>query len=99
MQDNAHIRSSFHVEDDNQYGTQLKTVREYLSRHSASRFMIAVFTGIPIQDVCRHVDTLIKLDLLRVVRKDRCEISGMLGEFLSCNPDLWPKDLQLKLFN
>ena len=83
---------------DIHYGTQLKEVQEFLIHNTTSRFMIAVYTGIPIQNVYRYIDTLSKSDLCQVVRKNRCKISGMWVEFLSYNPSRWPPDNQLKLF-
>jgi len=80
------------------YTTQLKKVREYLRQTTASRYMAAIDTGIPIQNICRHVEMLKSTNSIAVVRKDYCRITGELVEYLSTNPDNFPKDLQLCLW-
>jgi DNA-binding transcriptional regulator LsrR (DeoR family) len=78
--------------------SQLRTVNHYLYHHTASRFMLAVNTGIPIQNVCRYIEALRKHNQVAVVRHDRCEVSGERVEFLTTNPAKFPRDGQLKLF-
>jgi hypothetical protein len=79
--------------------TQYKTVYWYLYHNTASRFMVAVCAGIPIQNVCRYVDALRKSNSIAIVRIDKCKISGEMVEFLSTNPDNFPKDNQLHLWD
>jgi hypothetical protein len=86
------------ADKDTKFITQLKRVNEYLKTNAASRFMVAVDTGVPIQNVCRHVDMLFDNNLIAVIRKDRCRISGKIVEFLSTNELLFPKSNQLTLF-
>ena len=83
---------------DNKFLTQLKVVREYLRTNEASRFMVAVNTGITIQNVCRHVKTLFDNNSIVVIRKDKCKISGKQAEFLTTDPAKFPKTGQLDLF-
>ena len=79
--------------------TQYKTVKLYLYYNIASRYMVAIFTGIPIQNVCRYVDMLRKTNSIAIVRIDKCQISGEMVEFLSTNPDNFPNDNQLRLWD
>lgn len=83
---------------DNQYASQLQVVREYFKVKTASRYMVAIETQVPIQNVCRYVDMLKSNNSIALVRKDYCRISGELVEFLSTNPELFPKDSQLKIW-
>lgn len=83
---------------DNHFTSQFLAVRDYLTRNTASRYMAAIDTGIPIQNVCRYVDMLRKNDSVAILRIDKCRITGKFVEFLSCNEDLFPKSRQLKLF-
>jgi len=83
---------------DNKYITQLKVVKEYLRTNEASRFMVAINTGIPIQNVCRHVETLFNNNSIVVIRKDKCRISGKQAEFLTTDQAKFTKTNQLDLF-
>ncbi|MFW5886368.1 MAG: hypothetical protein ACOCUL_01300 [Bacteroidota bacterium] len=83
---------------DNHFASQLRITRDYFTAKTASRYMAAIETGIPIQNVCRYVDMLRKQDAIAILRIDKCAISGEYVEFLSCNADLFPKSKQLKLF-
>jgi hypothetical protein len=60
--------------------------------------MAAVDTGVPIQNVCRYVDMLKDCNSIAVVNKGYCRISGELVEYLSTNPELFPKNVQLNLW-
>jgi hypothetical protein len=83
---------------DNKYIAQLKVVFEYLQQNTASRFMVAVATGIPLQNVCRHVDKLFKSNLIAVIRKDQCKISGRFVGFLTTDKTKFPVSRQLNMF-
>ena len=83
---------------DKNFQSQLEVVKFYLKDHDSSRYMIAVSTQIPIQNVCRHVDNLFKSDLVAIVRKGKCNISGEWVEFLTTDPDKFPISNQLSLF-
>lgn len=83
---------------DNHNITQLIQIRNYFFENNASRFMAAIDTGIPIQNVCRYVEMLFKTDSIAIIKKDKCRVSGEHVEFLSCNSELFPKSNQLTLF-
>ncbi|MEI8202424.1 MAG: hypothetical protein WCH34_05395 [Bacteroidota bacterium] len=82
----------------NKFATQLKIVREFLCTNDASRFMVAVNTGIPIQNVCRHVENLFKSNSIQVIRYDKCLISGQWVEFLTTDRTKFSITNQLSLF-
>ncbi len=73
------------------YPSQLQITQKYFEDHTVSRFMAAVATGIPIQNICRYVDSLFKSDDIAIIRKDHCRITGEIVEYLSCNKSLFPK--------
>jgi hypothetical protein len=83
---------------DSKYIAQLKVVSDYLKENTASRFMVSVDTGIPLQNVCRHVDKLFKSNSIAVIGKDICRVSGRFVTFLTTNKELFPKSEQLNLF-
>lgn len=83
---------------DSKFNTQFLTIREYFKIKTASRFMAAIETDIPIQNICRYVGMLNKSNSIAVVKKDKCRISGEIVEFLTTDPALFPKSNQLKLF-
>lgn len=80
------------------FASQLQTVKQYLFKQTASRYMVAIDTHIPIQNVCRYVDMLKAGNSIAVVRKGYCRISGELVEFLSTDPEKFPNDSQLTLW-
>ncbi len=55
------------------YRTQFKTVFKFLYDQTASRYMVAIYTGVPIQNVCRYVDLLRKRNTIAIVRIDKCK--------------------------
>jgi hypothetical protein len=75
-----------------------KVVYNYLRHHSASRFMVAVATRIPIQTVCWLVGDLLQSNRVAVEKKGRCRISGWKVQFLTTDPAKFPKSNQLNLF-
>ena len=77
-----------------------KKVKQYLHTHTATRFEIAIHTGIGIQYVCRHIAELKKHNEVAVIKKGRCSISNYPDvEKLSSDPAKFPKPSQLNLFD
>jgi hypothetical protein len=52
---------------------------------------------IPLQNVCRYVSMMKDYNSVAVVKKDKCKISGLMVEFISTNPSLFPVDYQMKM--
>ena len=94
----TNFNPSFSNDEGTKYLNQLKRVNEFLSKNSASRYMVSVYTGIPIQSVCRRVVELFDSESIAIVRKDKCKISGHWVEFLTTDPDKFPEDYQLNIF-
>ena len=82
---------------DAKYDSQLQKVYHYWKSTIASRYMIAIATDIPIQNICRHVEILKTTGQIAIVSKDYCAITGELVEFLSTDENNFPPDNQLKL--
>jgi len=101
MINNCTPENSLHADNckDTKYLTQYHIVRQFLYQNIASRYMVAIYTGVPIQNVCRYVDMLRKRNTISIVRIDKCQISGEMVEFLSTNPDNFPKENQLFLWD
>jgi len=81
-----------------EFQAQIKRFTAYLREYTTSRYNASIDTGIPLQNVCRYVSMLQKQNSIAVVRLDRCPISGETVEFLTTNPELFPKECQLKLW-
>lgn len=61
--------------------------------------MCEVETGIDRANICRRVGELKELKRIAVVKLDTCKISGFSRvQYLTTNPDLFPEDNQLRLF-
>jgi len=71
-----------------------KKLRAYLRKHSVSRWMAARAVRMPLQSVCWEIRELRLMDAVAVVRKGRCAISGRIVEFLTTDPDKFPKSNQ-----
>jgi len=76
---------------------QARRLRDYLRRHTVSRWMAAVAVGMPLQSVCWQVGQLRKANAVAVVKKARCAISGEWVEYITTDPDKFPKSSQLQL--
>lgn len=81
------------------FNNQLTDVYNALKIKPMTMKEIDVFTGIMRENICRHVDTLLKPGRIAIVRKRKCKITGhpFVNEY-TANPDLFPKSNQLKLF-
>jgi len=84
---------------DKYFPNQLKRTELYFKEFTATRYMASVDTGISIQNICRYVDELRESNKIAVVRIDYCQISRFKAEYLTTNPELFPSDNQLKLWN
>lgn len=78
---------------------QYRKVSNAFSQEPKSRLMAAMETDIFIQNVCRYVDMLIDLNQIAIARMDYCKITNQLVEYLTTNPDLFPPNNQLELFD
>lgn len=97
---NKHDNTAFNSEQDKgrKRQAQLKALSAYLRRHTVSRWMAAKALGIPLQNVCWAVGEFRKSDAVAVVKKGKCAISGEWVEYITTDPDKFPKSNQQKLF-
>lgn len=93
---NVEFKNEKMMNKDSKFIAQMKRVELYFQEFTASRWMASIETGVPLQNVCRYVEMLSKENKIAVIRFDKCRISGEIVQFLSCNPELFPKELQLK---
>jgi hypothetical protein len=73
-------------------------LRAYLQKHTVSRWMAARAVRMPLQSVCWAIGQLRLMNAVAVVNKGRCTISGRVVEFITTDPDKFPKSKQLNLF-
>lgn len=85
--------------NNGRFAPQLTIIHDYFLNEPASRYMAAIATKVPIQNVCRYVEMLKAANSIAVVRKGYCRISGEPVEFLSTDPEKFPKDSQLNLWD
>lgn len=83
---------------DNHFINQLTIIDAYFKENVATRYMAEIDTGICRPNICRYVDMLRDQNLIAVVKKDLCKISKYKAEYLTTNPELFPKDNQLKIW-
>ena len=78
---------------------QYDIVKSAFYHDPKSRFMVAVETDVPIQNVCRYVDMYRDLNQIAIARMDYCKITNQLVEFLTTDAELFPPNNQLELFS
>jgi len=91
-------QTSLKPHNKDKHFNQLKMIDRYLKQNTATRYMAAVNTNVPIQNVCRYVDMLRERNQIAVIKKDLCQISGFTAEYLTTNPELFPADNQYKIW-
>ena len=78
--------------------TQLKTIFNYLQKHTATASMVTDATGIPQKCICRYKRDLEKQGRLAEVKKSVCKHTGHKAWYLTTNPGQFPQSNQLKMF-
>lgn len=91
------IEALEHLKDSKKRQAQARKLYAYLRQHTVGRWMAAEAVGMPLQSVCWAIRDLRNADAVAVVRKDKCAISGEWVEYLTTDPDKFPKSNQLKL--
>lgn len=85
-------------EQDNNKGTQLITIFNYLQNHIATASMVTDATGVPQKCFTRYKRDLEKLGLLAEVKKTYCKKTKHLAWYLTTNENHFPKPNQLRMF-
>lgn len=78
--------------------TQLKTIFNYLQKHTATASMVTNATGIPQKCITRYKRDLEKAGRLAEVKKSVCKYTGHKAWYLTTNPEQFPQSNQLKMF-
>lgn len=98
---NTQSLNSFRGEQgkDKQFQSQMKRVFAALYRQPKTMLMVAIETGIMRSNITRYVAKCKKQDCIKIVKFGICPISKRGGvQYLTTNPDLFPKSNQLKMF-
>ena len=81
------------------HNTQMKIVFNYLQLHTVTASMVSDATGVPQKCITRYKRYFQKQGLLCEVFKKQCSLTGFKAWFITTNPDLFPKRIQLELFD
>jgi len=85
---------------DKHYQTQMQVVFDALFKQPKTMLMVRVETGIERANICRYVGVWKRQNNIKIVRLGICPLSKYNGvQFLTTNPELFPIDIQLNLFN
>ena len=83
---------------DRHFKTQLITTFKGFYNKPQTMKELSVSVGIDRANICRYCRILRKAGLIAVVKKSYCTITKHIANRYTTNPDLFPKDAQLKLF-
>ena len=83
---------------DTNYLPQLQRVYESFFEQPKTRLQVAFDEGTFQGNLCWHVRKLRKSNKIVVVKKGHCKVTGYLAEYLTTNPEYFPKQRQLNLF-
>jgi hypothetical protein len=98
---NSPALSNMQSKDNQKFENDLQKVFNYLQGHTASATMVTTATSIPQKSVTRYKRQWEKLNLLWVICKKRCVVTGRIVGYLTTNPDLIPhvNNRQLNIFD
>ena len=83
---------------DNGFEAQKKIVFKSFHERPKTMLMVSNETGILRANICRYVAEWRGLSRIGATKKDYCKITKHLADYLTTNPDLFPKSKQLNLF-
>lgn len=85
--------------EGNKFLIQLKKVYEVLKEKPMTMKEVDVYTGIMRENICRHIDNLLKQGRIQALRKRKCRITGYpyVTEY-TADENLFQKSNQLELF-
>ena len=78
--------------------TQLKTIFNYLKKHTATASMVSAITGVPQKCITRYKRDLENSNRLWETEKKLCKHTGFKAWYLTTNPNKAPFNNQLKMF-
>ena len=83
---------------DKGFEAQMKIVFKAFYERPKTMLMVSNETGILRANICRYVAKWRKFNRIESVKTDYCKITKHLADYLTTNPDLFPKSNQLKTF-
>jgi hypothetical protein len=83
---------------DTSFETQIQRFCQYLKTRTATVTMVSKAIKLPEKNLTRAKRFLEKRGLLRVVKIEKCKITGFKAAYLTCNPEMFPFDPQTNLF-
>jgi hypothetical protein len=84
---------------DNHFKNQFKKAFESFYRHPQTMMELSVATGIERANICWYCRTMRKAGTIAVFTRTRCSITNYFAKKLTTNPELFPKQIQLSLFD
>lgn len=90
--------SSIIQDEDKYFQSQASVIFQSFFKSPKTMKMVEVETGIDRANICRRVSELRELKKIAIVETKLCEITKHRAGYLTTNPELFPKDNQLKLF-
>ena len=100
LQSQNKTRQLFRQSKDRHFQAQLVRVFNALKVRPMTMKELDVYTGVVRENICRHIDSLLKQGKIAIIRKRRCSITGYpyVNEY-TADISLFPKSNQLDLFN
>tara|TARA_R110002096_G_scaffold279416_2_gene473602 strand:- start:2535 stop:2831 length:297 start_codon:yes stop_codon:yes gene_type:complete len=78
--------------------SQLKTIFNYLKKHTATASMVTKATGVDQKNICRYKRDLEKAGILWEIEKKLCKRTGFKAWYLTTNPKKAPYNNQIQMF-
>lgn len=83
---------------DKHFKTQFKETFEGFFKQPQTMKELSISIGIDRANICRYCRTMRKAGSIAVLKKTYCSITKRLANKYTTNPELFPNNLQLKLF-
>lgn len=91
--------SSSQVQNEGrEFQSQADTIYQSFFEKPKTMKMVDVETGIDRANICREVSKLRDLGKIEVVKTGLCKITKHRAGYFTTNPELFPRNNQLKLF-
>ena len=84
---------------DSNYLAQTQRVNKAFFEKPKTMLQVSFETGIDRANICRYVAQWKKNNKIEVVKIGVCPITQCKAQFLTSNPELYPKQRQLNLFD
>ena len=84
---------------DKHFQNQFKITYDSFFSQPLTMKELSVLTGIDRANICRYVRLMRRAGIIKIFSKGFCRITKHLANRYTTNPDLFPFDQQLKIFN